>query len=134
MAYKDKPLSNFVNKVYFYFSYNDTNGNYQTYENNLDVIIETHGDLSDRYSLVLKFKFTIPSDFPTSDNISNISNITLYFYHTDETSVNYYGFQVQTKDDVLVFGQKLAPNQEVSLTFIVPMLSFQIFDTFISNV
>jgi hypothetical protein len=126
MAYKNRSLTSIVDKVFIYFQYLDNNYRLNVYETELDVIIETKGDLKANENLTMIFKFNVPSDFPSPSEISEFQIIEIVFYHSEE-GFNYPGcIFVSANDDLFLFGQRLIPNSEAKLVFTLPKLYFGI--------
>jgi len=126
MAYKDRPLTSIVDRLYIEMYYFDTQGQGLYYYNDIAITINSIGDLGSNNSLTLIFKFTVPTDFPSPDSISKISYMNLYLYNSNEGSQYQACFFITSNSDELLFGQKLSPGHDAQLMFTIPSLSFNI--------
>jgi hypothetical protein len=126
MAYKDRPLTSIVDMMYIEFYYKNTQNQYVFYDNDIPINIESIGDLVLYNSLTLIFKFVVPSDFPSPENVNEIDFINLYLYNTNEGNKYQPCIYINSNSDELLFGQRLAPGQEAKLIFVIPTLSFYI--------
>jgi len=124
MAYKNKAITNLVDKAYLFFQYRDNNNTYRYYDRNLDITIETISDLGPDKSLTIIFKFTIPPDFPSPDTISKVYRIEIWLYHSEDGYYYPGCIYVGSNSIEQLFGQNLEPGKEAKLIFTIPPLYF----------
>ena len=130
MEYKDVSIKNLINKMHIILKYYDNNLNFIWYQNTVDIIIETVGDLKYNQSLMLILKFIVPDDYPNPDNIYRIDNITLFLYNSSITNFFESCIIIDGNDDIHIFGKRLIPGQEANITFILPALYFSVYKEF----
>jgi hypothetical protein len=127
MGYKNRPITDLVNKAYIKYRYYDKSRNYQRYDAEVDITIETIGDLRNDYSLTIIFKFTVPSDFPSMDNISRVIYFDIWLYHTSEGTYLTGCIYISAEKVEYVFGKYLTPGEEAQITFTIPALTFLLY-------
>jgi hypothetical protein len=128
MAYKNRALTDLVNKMYLRISYYDNNYNYNYYDDILDVRIDTIGDFSTDKNLTLIFTFTVPSDFPDLESAQRINYIEIYLYHTAEGEFPEPCIYIMSNSYEKLFGKKPNPNEDAKLIFTFPRLEFTIYE------
>jgi hypothetical protein len=124
MAYKNRPITNIVNKAHIYLTYYDKNNTFWQYWNDFDVLIETIGDLNVNSCLTIYFKFIVPSDYPAPENILRIEYIQIALYNTEELGSYPNFIFISGQNYESIFGKPLRPNEEAKLMFVIPGLQF----------
>jgi hypothetical protein len=124
MAYKNRPLSSIVDKMFIDFMYYDTTDSRIYYQKTVDVIVETIGDLYSSDSFTLIFKFIVPDDFPPPNQIVRFDWITILLYHSEEGREF---ININSDNMIYLFGKNLSAGEEAKLTFVIPRLTFNIF-------
>jgi hypothetical protein len=124
MAYKNRPLTDIVNKMYIRLEYQDTNGYWRWYYKTIDITINTVSDLCSTESLVIKFDFIVPEDFPPAEIIDRVTNTRIYLYHTEEVNSSGYFIEIYTDMYEMIFGKKLNPGEHGTIIFSIPILQF----------
>ena len=127
MKYVDIPLSSIVNKIDIFLLYKNNEGQYIQYYTTIDAYTTAVGDFYFQKSLILKFTFTLPTDFPS--DINQVYELDLYLYNTSVSDDywDYYWLAIMTDDPNKIFSTQLAPNANLSLSLVFPMLNFNMF-------
>jgi hypothetical protein len=127
MKYVDVPLSSIVDKIDIHLWYINNVGQYIHYFTTIDAYTTAVGDFYYQKSLILQFTFTLPTDFPS--DINQVYELDLYLYNTSVSDDywDYYWLAIMTDDPNKIFSTQLAPNANLSLSLVFPMLNFNMF-------